>query len=125
MARVPVAAPAHKGALILELASTAIGALRLLPIEALVRYRMPVLHDLAEDSRTLTMLAANTQKALAQGASYLEARYVVHAELDNIVHPYDFCDDPSAEFIQNTTHVTVCKPRADFRDAVQHLLQHV
>jgi pimeloyl-ACP methyl ester carboxylesterase len=115
-------APAHSGANVLSLASLAMGVLRLAPVEALARYRFQVLQDLEERSQTLQDLRARTEKAIARGGTHLIAKRVVYAGDDKIVNPLDFCSDPAAEFIQGASHTSVCKPRADFRDPLVHLL---
>ena len=115
-------APAHGGASILPLATLAMGALRLAPVEAFARYRFQVLHDLERSSQTLSRLEKQTLSAIQQGAKSLIARRVVYAGNDKIVDPVDFCDDPPAFFIQDVSHTSVCKPRSDFRDPLDHLL---
>jgi pimeloyl-ACP methyl ester carboxylesterase len=115
-------APAHGGASIVPLATLAMGALRLAPVEALARYRFQVLNDLDRGSATLLDLKSRTEKAIRQGAKNLIARRVIHAGNDKVVYPIDFCDDPPGYVIQGVSHTEVCKPRANFRDPLQHLL---
>jgi pimeloyl-ACP methyl ester carboxylesterase len=115
-------APAHMGANILKLASGAMGVLRLAPVEALARYRFQVLHDLDEQSLTLTQLQTNTGLAIKRGAKHLNAKRVIYGGLDKIVNPHDFCEDPPAQFIQDATHTSVCKPKTGFREPLVQLL---
>ena len=98
------------------------GALRLAPVEAFARYRFQVLHDLERGSQTLSRLESQTLSAIRHGAKSLVARRVVYAGNDKIVDPIDFCDDPPAFIIQDISHTSVCKPRSDFRDPLDHLL---
>lgn len=118
-------APAHEGANILALASLAMGAFRLVPVEALARYKFQVLHDLDESSPTLKRLRTQTKAAIAKGGKHLIARRVVYAGGDTVVNPYDFCQDPSAEFIQNASHTSVCKPSQSFVEPLVHLLNSI
>jgi hypothetical protein len=115
-------APAHGGAGLLPLASLALGALRLVPVEALVRYRFQVLQDLERKCSTLTELEQQTRIAIDRGCKNLIARRVIYAGQDTVVDPIDFCDDPAPEFIQLTSHTSVCKPRVDFSDPLMHVL---
>jgi pimeloyl-ACP methyl ester carboxylesterase len=118
-------APAHTGAHIIPLASLAMGALRLAPVEALARFRFQVLNDLDENSQTLKDLADRTRKALRKGAKHLVAIRVVHAGDDKIVNYVDFCEDPPAEFIHGVSHTGVCKPRPDFREPLLQVLSSI
>jgi pimeloyl-ACP methyl ester carboxylesterase len=108
-------APAHGGASILPLATLAMGALKLAPVEAFARYKFQVLHDLERSSKTLRDLESHTRSAILQGAKNLIARRVIYAGNDKIVDPIDFCDDPPPEFIHKVSHTGVCKPRSDFK----------
>jgi pimeloyl-ACP methyl ester carboxylesterase len=123
--RLVLFAPAHQGAHILPLATLAMGALRLAPVEAFARYRFQALRDLEENCQTLTQLSEQTRKAIRAGAKNLIAKRVVHAGQDRIVNVSDFCDDPPPEFIHDASHSSVCKPRAQFLAPLDHVLAHI
>jgi hypothetical protein len=46
---------------------------------------------------------------------------VVLAEYEDIVENLQFADDPPPIAIPNTKHTSVCKPRSNFPDPLDHL----
>ncbi|MCP5057572.1 MAG: alpha/beta fold hydrolase [bacterium] len=110
-------APAHLGADIVALASTALSAFQLGKLgEAIVKMRWKALRDLdpAGKKTTLKKLESDTTDLLAgRAAKNLIARLVIHADDDGIIDDNRFCQDPPAETVDLTDHRSVCKPMGE------------
>jgi hypothetical protein len=118
-------APAHRGAKVAELALEAASSFKFVRLFGnLARFESPLIDQLRPDSPDLKALVAETEEACAGGANpHLIARKVVIAEYEKIVRNDTFASDPPAKTIPDTDHITVCKPRADFRLPLTHLEQ--
>jgi pimeloyl-ACP methyl ester carboxylesterase len=115
-------APAHRGARVAQLALEAASPMAFLRFfGTLVRFQSPLIDSLQKDSLTLNGLIKDTERAIAAGHKHLIAAKVVLAEYERIVENETFCDDPPPVAIPRTTHMSVCKPRPEFRDPLTHL----
>jgi len=116
-------APAHKGANVADLALEAASGFKFVRLfSALARFESPLIDQLKPGSDILKSLLEETQRARANDANpHLKARKVIIAEYEKIVRNETFGDDPPPESIPNTTHTSVCKPRADFRRPLEFL----
>jgi hypothetical protein len=118
-------APAHRGACVAALALETATSFRFLRFfGALARFESPLIDQLKPDSADLRRLLEETERAREGGANpHLVARRVVIAEYEKIVRNESFGEDPPPETIPDTTHMSVCKPRQDFRRPLEHLEQ--
>lgn len=116
-------APAHKGASATKLALEVASSFPFVKFfSALARFKSPLIDQLAPDSPDLKKLLEETIKACENGANpHLKAKKVVIAEYELIVRNEAFGEDPPPVTIPNTTHMSVCKPRKDFRRPLDHL----
>jgi hypothetical protein len=119
-------APAHKGARVVNLALSAANLPFLdkfvEPAAALARFKSPLIDQLTRGSEALKQLLDDTEKARQNGANaHLRARKVIMAKTELIVEQDRFADDPPPVPIPDTDHVSVCKPRHNFRHALTHL----
>jgi pimeloyl-ACP methyl ester carboxylesterase len=108
-------APAHMGADVMHLLDETpnLGLLDILV--SAVKYKVPILHDLAPGCQTLAILLDETVKALDAGNEpSLVARRVVFGEDDKIVSPNQFASDPVPLTIPSKGHINVCKPTAEY-----------
>jgi pimeloyl-ACP methyl ester carboxylesterase len=102
-------APAHRGAHVTGLVKAAMSLFQA-PLEAIAKWRFPILADLEKGSQLLTELAEQTSEAIDKGQPSLRAQLVVLAENDDVVDTNPFCvhDDPGQAFA--ASHTKVCKP---------------
>lgn len=115
-------APAHSGASIAALAMEAADFGFLKPFSALARMFSPLIGELQPGSALLKRLADEVVAATQNGASpYLRAKLVVTAEYDDVVKNDRFPADPPSFTIPDSTHSSVCKPRANFLLPIQYL----
>jgi len=126
--RLVLFAPAHKGATISRFASAAltapanIAATMGQALERLMARKMNVMKnshlaalDLEKDCATLRVLERQTQIELAQGnADHLIAQEVIFGDLEDIVEPVPFANDPPPRIFPGLNHVEVCKPNPAF-----------
>lgn len=116
-------APAHKGASVADLAlevASSFTFLRLFGVGA--RFVSPLIDQLKPNSPDLNALLAETKQARKDGANgHLVAARVVIAEYERIVRNETFADDPPPDTIPETDHLSVCKPRSDFRRPLEYL----
>jgi len=116
-------APAHKGASVADLALETASSFSFVRLfSALARFESPLIDQLKPGSPDLMRLVEETENTCAGGAnSHLVAFKVVIAEYERIVRNETFANDPPPVTIPDTTHISVCKPRKDFRLPLQHL----
>jgi pimeloyl-ACP methyl ester carboxylesterase len=122
--RLVLYAPAHTGAKVADLALQTASSFKWLGLfGAFARFESPLVDQLAPKSRALEKLKDDMEKARAGGANtHLVALRVVIAEYEKIVENDSFPGDPPPEpAIPGTYHTTVCKPRNDFREPLEHL----
>jgi pimeloyl-ACP methyl ester carboxylesterase len=118
-------APAHMGANVLGLATSVMITFQLHLLGAFAKHRFPVLADLEEESRTLTILRSETLEAMKKpGSEYLRAKRVILADKDKVVWPHRFANDPPPETLPGT-HTSICKPSDEFVEPVQRILEVV
>jgi pimeloyl-ACP methyl ester carboxylesterase len=116
-------APAHKGASVVDLALETASSFSFVRLfGALARFRSPLIDQLKPGSPDLMQLVEETEIACAGGAnSHLVAHKVVIAQYERIVRNETFANDPPPVAIPDTTHISVCKPRKNFRLPLQLL----
>ena len=117
-------APAHMGASIVKLALSVVSGLPFLALATgVLRFKSPLIDQLNKGSDELRALQNDTKRALAAGnCDYLIAKKVIHAEYETIVSNMHFCSDPPAiPFVGD--HFAICKPKAQFSDPVDHVLE--
>jgi pimeloyl-ACP methyl ester carboxylesterase len=102
-------APAHKGAHVLELVSSAMSLFNA-PVSAIAKWRFPVLLDLEQGSEVLQELATQTTDAIEQGHTSLGAKLIVIAEEDAVVNTNVFCKHDHPGVVLALSHSAVCKP---------------
>lgn len=123
-------APAHMGGDIIQLASVALGVLRLPLISPILKLAWPSLRDLEPGSGTLSQLREHTIDAIEQArakrtpARHLIAETVIHGQKDKIVIQNPFCDDPSLKRAHGKGHMEICKPREGYEEPIAHLRPH-
>ena len=124
-------APAHKGASIVPLISTALSSFVIGPMRGSIavptlKLWMPVLIDLDPQSDTLRELEARTVAALGKNYSkngHLRAT-VIHGGRDKVVNPNTFVGDYSPPIVYPAqSHTGVCKPKLGFTDPLTELLK--
>ncbi|UVC09295.1 alpha/beta hydrolase [Rhizobium sp. TH2] len=115
-------APAHSGAIALDLVSRA-GLLSSLlrPIEIVLFATSPVLRDMEIESPYLTGLRERARDLGPLAA----ARFVVHATGDSVVSSNQFCADPMSVFYSNQDHISCCKPiKTAFLNPLEDILAY-
>lgn len=129
--RLVLYAPAHVGADVIGLASEALGVLKLALASIGAKFTLTILRDLEPQSLTLQALLQDTQAEYAsrmQAAApvdHLVAQAVIHGQDDKIVRQDQFFRDPSLTRAPGRGHTDLCKPSADYRDPLNHLLPHL
>lgn len=107
-------APAHHGSKVLSSAISLMPTIAKIFVGAIALYQVKALHDLNENSKTITNLLETTKEKLrSESPEYLEcfkAFRVVWAKGDSVVNNIQFCDDNPPKVVENTTHKKVCKP---------------
>jgi pimeloyl-ACP methyl ester carboxylesterase len=122
--RLVLFAPAHMGARVKDLALNAltgihwVGAL----LTNLTMFKLQALDGLSDGSPMISNLLAETNSAIAQGATALKAHKVIWAEKENIVSNQNFAQDPPPKIYRGKGHMDVCKPNGSFTDPVSDLL---
>ncbi|WP_026994885.1 alpha/beta hydrolase [Flectobacillus major] len=117
--RMVLFAPAHKGARIQKLVTESLPTVGRI-LAGLGFIAIPVLDDLQPTSQTILNLIADTQSYLNQNkGQFTIAHKVVWANDEIVVHNEPFCSDPVAILINNKSHTSVCKPKADYLDPYQ------
>lgn len=112
-------APAHKGAKIGQLALEAVSSFGFLKwFSSAAKIVSPLIDELnPEKSDLLEKLQQSTLDLCTAGQNgHLVARKVIWAERENVVLNEDFGNDPLGQAIRGTTHTSVCKPKAGFRE---------
>jgi pimeloyl-ACP methyl ester carboxylesterase len=122
--RLVLFAPAHTGASVTNLAKEVLsglpGAARV--VAPIAKFFSPLIAQLEVNSSVIEALKKETEDYCRAGeGDHLIARRVITAHRDSIVCPDYFVNDPPPFTIQNTDHVTVCKPKLVFRDPLTHL----
>jgi pimeloyl-ACP methyl ester carboxylesterase len=117
-------APAHMGASVVTLALSVISGLPFLMLAAgVIRFQSPLIDQLKKGSDELKNLGEQTKKALGTGkCDCLIARKVIHAEDEKIVSNLQFCSDPPAIPFAGD-HFSVCKPKHNFPDPLNQVLE--
>ncbi len=121
-------APAHTGAVILDLANEALGAMPAKFGAAAAtgaKAFVPVLRDLEPGSDMLDKLRDDTDDLLGQGHDSLRAKVVVLGKKDRIVQAVRFCKDPGPRIVPDKGHIGVCKPDTGYLDPLGYLLPHI
>ena len=123
--RLVLFAPAHSGALIIELASLGLGGFPLVgsALQALARARHISLRDLEPRSNTLKELRKRTEKALAGEFGKCHRAWVAHARRDKIVLSDKFLSDRPAKLFKDANHISICKPTQSFKQPLQFVLE--
>ena len=120
-------APAHKGAVVADLALEAASSfpfLRLFGIGA--RFASPLIDALKPNSASLTALLQETMAATQGGANaHLIASHVVIAEFEKIVSNDRFGNDPRPTAIPDATHTSICKPTRASLDPLRILERYL
>lgn len=112
-------APAHKGARIQNLIMESLPSVGKI-LAGLGLLRIPVLDDLRPTSQAILNLIADSQVYLNQNiGEFTIAHKVIWANNEIVVHNDQFCNDPVATLIDNKSHTSVCKPRPDYLDPYQ------
>lgn len=113
-------APAHKGARILDLASDALGAVKLTFFKVIARGALQVLDDLEPESAVLKKLEEDTATLIRdQVADCFIAGAVVQGQRDQVVGMARFCQDPGPIIVTDKGHTDICKPKRDYRKPVE------
>lgn len=108
-------APAHHGASIVHLAMQALpGLTGLLGIFAKLRY--PILNDLDHtEEGIIHSIKETTQELQNQNkGDCTKAKLVVYAMGDNVVRNFQYLNDITPDVLEETSHVSVCKPKRGF-----------
>lgn len=117
--RMVLFAPAHRGARVQNLIIESLPAVGKI-LAGLGLLKIPVLDDLRPTSQTILNLIADSQGYLNQNTGqFTIAHQVVWANNEIVVHNDQFCSDPVATLIDNKSHTSVCKPKANFLDPYQ------
>jgi pimeloyl-ACP methyl ester carboxylesterase len=121
--RLVLFAPAHKGAVVSELALEAIGRFPFLRFfAALIQFRSPLVKQLRPGSRELTSLLKDTENACQGSANrHLVATRVIVAEHERVVANETFAFDPPPETVPGATHTSVCKPSRTAIEPLRHV----
>jgi len=108
-------APAHMGTDLMCLWTSLAGSFRV-PLDALVKFRIPILREIERGSQVLNDLRSSTKEAMHDGGrSYLRAVAIAICEIDRVVVPDPFCPaDELATVIPRTTHRSICKPNENY-----------
>ena len=112
-------APAHKGAKIGQLALEAVSSFSFLKwFSGAAKIVSPLIDELnPEKSNLLASLQQATLDLCTAGQNvHLVPLKVIWAERENVVLNEDFGNDPLGQAIKGTTHTSVCKPKAGFRE---------
>jgi pimeloyl-ACP methyl ester carboxylesterase len=130
--RIVLFAPAHLGATdVIELASEALGVLRLKLASLFLKFDWTVLNDLKPGSQTLAALIKDTeteyQTSVAAGdpTFHLVAATVVHAEFDKIIVQGKFFRDPEMTRAPGKGHTSICKPEQGYLDPIKHVVSQL
>lgn len=119
--RLVLYAPAHKGAKVGQLALEAISSFGFLRwFSPAARIVSPLIDELDPEKSDLLMKlhAATVELCNAGKNRHLIARKVIWAEKENVVTNDDFGFDPLGQALRGSTHTSVCKPRAGFREPI-------
>jgi pimeloyl-ACP methyl ester carboxylesterase len=116
-------APAHNGAPAAELAVEAVANFPFLgKFISAGKYVSPLISQLKPGSTELQQLLADTVKARENNANpHLRAKRVFIAQYEKIIGNSRFADDPPPDAIPGANHITICKPRNDFRLPMERL----
>jgi pimeloyl-ACP methyl ester carboxylesterase len=117
-------APAHKGADLAPLFFSAIMGVKVPGVgflEPLLKFHFQSLQDLVPGCQTLTDLEQRVNDEIETGANYLSALRVFQGELDKVVSFVPFGRDPEPQYFAGQSHMSVCKPTAQFREPLQAL----
>jgi hypothetical protein len=92
-------------------------------IGLLTQYHWPVLRELSPGSPALNDLERDTLARIASNepTNIAVAHEVIWAELEKVVIPGQFCDDPAARIAQQRDHITVCKMTDQYELALQRV----
>jgi|ERR1700674_1722083 len=129
--RLVLFAPAHMGGDIIQLASAALGFLRLAVMAPILKFSWPSLKDLEPGSQTLVQLQEHTSEALERSrslgtsTSHLVAELVIHGQKDRIVSQNQFCSDPPLTRFPGRGHLDVCKPQDGYLNPLKELVNRV
>lgn len=112
-------APAHNGARPGQLLRFAVGGLAFLRFfSAYAFYKSPLIDELDKKSTIFKRFRKEVREALKSGpCPYLQARMVIHANKETVVHNGPFEKDPGLSFPEhfaNADHASVCKPTPHF-----------
>jgi pimeloyl-ACP methyl ester carboxylesterase len=116
-------APAHNGAPAAELALEAAANIPFLgKFISAGKFVSPLIRQLQADSTEIKELLADTLKARENKANpHLRAYRVFIAQYEKIIGNCRFADDPPPDAIPGTNHISICKPRIDFRAPLERL----
>ncbi len=115
-------APAHLGARIIALLKDSLFEKPLVVLAVAVRYKIPTIDDLKQNSPTLAGILNETITLQAQDPSpehFTIAKSVIIAGDEKIVYTDPFCKDPPPHPIDDKQHSNVCKPKEYFMEPVQ------
>lgn len=104
-------APAHSGANVIPLAMQALPGLSSL-LGVFAKFKYPILNDLdpTEDG-ILNSIETRTDTLQKSGkGEFTKAVLVVHVKGDKIVKNQQYLLDSPPKIIQNSTHISICKP---------------
>jgi alpha-beta hydrolase superfamily lysophospholipase len=117
--RMVLFAPAHRGARIQNLVAESLPTVGKI-LAGLGFLTIPVLDDLRPNSQTIQNLINDSQNYINQNTGqFTIAHEVVWANNEIVVHNDQFCSDPVATLIDNKSHTSVCKPKSNFLDPYQ------
>lgn len=120
-------APAHLGAHIKPLLFELMDLTLLTKlIGAYVRFQVPVLHDLEEDSIIINKIFSESKQLQEKGlGNFTKAAKVIHAKGDKVVNNNRFLQDKPAFRIEKTSHKKVCKPIDWYMHPVDQLIKEL
>ncbi len=115
-------APAHNGAEVVSLAMQSLSGLSSL-LGLFAKFRFPILTDLdAKDDGILDAIKSQTETLQSQGkADFSKAKLVVYSKGDKVVKNIHYLLDQPAVVIPETSHISVCKPNAEYIQPVELL----
>ncbi len=105
-------APAHRGAHVARLITELFAGSPLTKAFSSVgKYFVAPYRELQPDSRFISRLIADTEKAIVDGHTYLRAKKVIVGSIDRVVDvDVPFAGDPPPTVIEGAGHFSVCKP---------------
>jgi len=119
--RLTMFAPAHMGARIVALVKEMSAPIRYLPIVLFaIQFRSPLIEQLDPKSEELAALKRDIRQLTKNNQNpHLRPRSVLIAEYERIVSNSSFPGDPPATALAGHDHFSVCKPRLDFLDPIE------